>query len=285
MQTWHRGRLTERQEDVVARWFPDAQLVRDMSWNLVDTAVLAVDTGNGRAVVKAAGPGNRHIGREITAYQGFTNVLEHRGQAPRLLRHDRDANILAIEYLQGSSVEGNDAELLPDTYFQAGELCRAFHEQAERADPDWDAAAVAKSIAWLDKPHRIKPGDEERLRTILLGHRPQPVNVVPTHGDWQPRNWLIDGGTLKVIDFGRFAWRPAIDDFGRLAAQQWRQDDRLERAFFAGYGHDPRTPELWRMTAVHHAVGTAVWAYQVGDEPFEMQGHRMIAEALGLFDD
>ena len=28
------------------------------------------------------------------------------------------------------------------------------------------------------------------------------------------------------------------------------------------------------------AIGTAAWAYQVGDRPFEEQGHRMIAAAL-----
>ena len=28
------------------------------------------------------------------------------------------------------------------------------------------------------------------------------------------------------------------------------------------------------------AIGTAVWAHNAGDERFEQQGHRMIAEAL-----
>lgn len=37
------------------------------------------------------------------------------------------------------------------------------------------------------------------------------------------------------------------------------------------------------MATVHEAIGTAVWAYQVGDERFERQGHRMVAEALELF--
>jgi hypothetical protein len=37
------------------------------------------------------------------------------------------------------------------------------------------------------------------------------------------------------------------------------------------------------MLAVHEAIGTAVWAHQVGDERFESQGHRMIADALALF--
>lgn len=267
----------------MARWFPDARLLRDMSWNLVDTVVLDVDCGEGRVVVKAAGPGNRHIGREIDAYQGFTGVLERAGRAARLLRHDREANILIIRYLDGSLVEGSAAEFAPDTYRQAGALSRTLHDQARRVDSDWDAAAVAKSLDWLTKPHRI-PGDQAaRLQTILRRHRPQPATVVPTHGDWQPRNWLVCDGVVKVIDFGKFAWRPAMDDFGRLAAQQWRRDPRLEAAFFAGYGEDPRSPDLWRMHAVHHAVGTAVWAHQVGDEPFEKQGHRMICEALALF--
>ena len=31
---------------------------------------------------------------------------------------------------------------------------------------------------------------------------------------------------------------------------------------------------------LREAVGTAVWAYQVGDEPFEKQGHRMLQDAL-----
>ncbi|ANW67806.1 aminoglycoside phosphotransferase [Mycobacterium sp. djl-10] len=255
-----------------------------MSWDLVDTAVLDLDSGRGRIVVKAAGAGNRHIGREITAYEGFTTVLERTRRASQLLHHDRDANILAIRFLKGSLVEGSDAEFAADTHYQAGILLRAFHDQAQRIDPDWDSAAVAKSLAWLDKPHRIPLDHAAKLRTILLGHRPSPIAVVPTHGDWQPRNWLVGDGVIKVIDFGRFGWRPAVTDFNRLAVQQWKTDPSLEQSFFLGYGGDPRTPELWTMTAVHEAIGTAAWAHHVGDVPFENQGHRMIAEALELFD-
>ncbi|MGE2717530.1 phosphotransferase family protein [Mycolicibacterium litorale] len=254
-----------------------------MSWDLVDTVVLDVDTERGRVVIKAAGPHNHHIGREITAYQGFTDCLARRGHAAQLLHHDRDANLLVIQHLRGSLAQGSDAESTPDTYWQAGRLARAFHGQAHHIDHHWDAAAVAKSHAWLDKPHRIEPQVTARLRTILTGHQSRPVTVVPTHGDWQPRNWLVDGGTVKVIDFGRFAWRPSASEFCRLAAQQWRQDPSLEDAFFAGYGGDPRSPEQWRMLALHEAIGTAVWAFQVGDVPFENQGHRMLADALALF--
>jgi Phosphotransferase enzyme family len=254
-----------------------------MSWNLVDTAVLDVDSGIGRVVIKAAGPGNHHIGREITAHLEFTDCLARTGHASRLVHHDRTANLLVTGYLDGVLVEGADEELAPDTYRQAGRLARLFHGQTARTDPEWEAAAVAKSLSWLDGPHRIEPRTAAGLREILAGHHARPVTVVPTHGDWQPRNWLSDDGTIKVIDFGRFAWRPAVSDFCRLAAQQWRGDPRLEEAFFDGYGGDPRSPDRWRMFTVHEAIGTAAWAYQVGDRPFERQGHRMITEALALF--
>lgn len=109
------------------------------------------------------------------------------------------------------------------------------------------------------------------------------MRVVPTHGDWHPRNWLIDQGIVRVIDFGRFAMRPASTDLTRLAAQQWNGHPELEAAFFDGYGDDPRDPELWRLEALRQAVGTACWAHKVGDEAFEQQGHRMLVEALAAY--
>lgn len=85
---------------------------------------------------------------------------------------------------------------------------------------------------------------------------------------------------VRAIAFGRFAYRPAMTDLARLAAQQWRGRPALERAFLDGYGPDPREPDLWRLNALREAIGAACWAYQVRDEPFERQGHRVLAEAL-----
>jgi hypothetical protein len=64
--------------------------------------------------------------------------------------------------------------------------------------------------------------------------------------------------TVRVIDFGRFEWRPAITDFCRPAAGQWRSKRELELAFFSGYGEDPREPEQWRASTLHDAISTAV---------------------------
>ncbi|MGC0365910.1 hypothetical protein ABH922_003894 [Rhodococcus sp. 27YEA15] len=108
---------------------------------------------------------------------------------------------------------GTPAECDHDIYRQAGDALRIFHGQSEWLDHDAVSGLVAKSIAWLDQPHRIS----------------------------------------------------------------------LERAFFEGYGTDPREPELWALLSLREAVGTAVWAYQVGDTSFERPGRRMIEEALELF--
>jgi Ser/Thr protein kinase RdoA (MazF antagonist) len=99
---------------------------------------------------------------------------------------------------------------------------------------------------------------------------------VPTHGDWQPRNWLVDDGTVRVIDFGRADLRPRAEDFLRLARQDFARDPRLEEAFLEAYGEDPREPEAWRRAQVAEAVATAVWAYGVGDTAFERSGHRQL---------
>jgi hypothetical protein len=85
---------------------------------------------------------------------------------------------------------------------------------------------------------------------------------------------------VSIIDFGRAAMRPALTDFVRLAAQDFRRDPSLETAFLDGYGHDPREAQAWHRSRVREAIGTAAWAYRVGEERFEAQGHRMIAEAL-----
>ena len=103
-----------------------------------------------------------------------------------------------------------------------------------------------------------------------------PADLVPTHGDWQPRNWLVDDGTVRVIDFGRADLRPRQEDFLRLARQDFARDSRLEQAFLDGYGDDPREPAAWRRAQVAEAVATAVWSYGVGDTAFEQSGHRQL---------
>jgi hypothetical protein len=273
-------RLTQEQQALVCEWLPQAEFVADLSWELMGTAVLHLRTPDGDRIVKAGGPTNHHIGRERNAHLGFTGPWLAQGRAAPMLASDPDTNMLLLDYLPGELAQGHAAECDPETYRQAGAMLAAFHGQAARPDPDYEARMTRKAIASLDTPHRIAQEPVDRLRQLLLSVEPEPVTLVPTHGDWHPRNWLIDNGFVRAIDFGRFDWRPALTDFARLAVRQFAANPTLEAAFLEGYGADPRTPELWRILQIREAIGTAVWAYQVGDEPFEQEGHRMIANVL-----
>ncbi|MGW6199374.1 phosphotransferase family protein [Kribbella sp. NPDC055110] len=49
----------------------------------------------------------------------------------------------------------------------------------------------------------MSPAIRRTGRQLRIPREPPPATLVPTHGDWQPRNWLVDNGTVRVIDFGR----------------------------------------------------------------------------------
>lgn len=278
-----RGVLDETQAQFVLQHPIDPKIVNDMSWGLVDTKVLHVRDGGRDVVVKAAGPAGHHIGREITAHESYTAPLVERDRTGRLIAADRAANVLITEYQTGELVEGTPYQFSPDVHAQAGVMLRVLHGQARRLDGEYEYLATAKAIAWLDRNHRVERHAEADARRVLNAYRPRPVETVPTHGDWQPRNWLIDGHHVRAIDFGRFDFRPPATDLARLTSQQWKDDSSLEHAFLDSYGSDPRDGDQWSIELLREAIGTAVWAYQVSDIELEAHGHRLLSEALARF--
>ena len=272
--------LTRAQRLLVESWLPGAVVEVDHSWGLIDTVVLQVASQGRQYIVKASGLSDHHLGREITAHETATGPLLALGSAARLVAADRETRVLVTEYLPGRLVEGTSAERDAGVHRQAGTLLRAFHNQSSRVDEAAEAHLVSRAAAWLDSPHRIHAEHNAQARELLADYRPRSVEIVPTHGDWQPRNWLLHDDRVKVIDFGRFDHRPRSSDLTRLARQQWRDRPDLEAAFFDGYGSDPRAEPGWTMLLLMEAIGTAAWAFQVGDQAFEAQGHRMLAESL-----
>ncbi|KQR07250.1 aminoglycoside phosphotransferase family protein [Cellulomonas sp. Leaf334] len=271
--------LAAAQRTAVDAWFPGAELVADHSWVLLGRTVLRLRHEGRDVVVKAGRPDDHHMDREIAAHAEVVAPLADRALAPHLLRAEPSLRLLATTWLPGLLVEGTPAEHEPQVYRQAGRLLALFHAQQSRPGGDHELRADARSLAWLQGEHRIPDDVVARLRAELA-HPVPPRPLVPTHGDWQPRNWLVDDGRVAVIDFGRTDWRPAATDLTRLHAKQLRGRPDLERALLDGYGGDPREPLTWRRDRLREAVGTAVWAYKVGDAGFEQEGHRMIADVL-----
>ncbi|WP_460855148.1 phosphotransferase [Nocardiopsis coralliicola] len=272
--------FSPRQRELVRAWLPGAEVAADHSWGLTSTAVLELRRGADRYIAKAGGADDHHIAREIRAHREWLRPWTAAGRAPELVHADRGAKLVVTRYLPGRLVEGTGDEYAPQTYRQAGELLAALHRHTGVSDAGFEAREQAKALRLLDQPHRIAADVAARLRRMVESWPAPPSTLVPTHGDWQPRNWLIHSGTVSVIDFGRAGLRPASSDLGRLAAQQFRGAPALEAAFFDGYGADPREQAAWHRNRIREAIGTAVWAHRVGDEAFEQQGHRMLAEAL-----
>ncbi len=272
--------LSLRQRALLDQWLPGASVEKDHSWGLVETTVLEVLHEGSRFIVKAGGGDDHHIERELYAHFHWLLPWTSRGRAPALEHGDAEAKLLVTTYLPGRLVLGSDRGDDPSAYRQAGELLALFHAQAGVTDDHYEMRENEKALAWLSGPHRITPSVVALLRAQISAWPTPPATLTPTHGDWQPRNWLIRDGIVSVIDFGRAAMRPALTDFARLAAQDFRRDPNLEAAFLDGYGPDPRIPDTWYRTRVREAIGTACWAHRVGSESFEAQGHQMIAEVL-----
>lgn len=275
--------LSDGQRARVDDWFPGHEVVADHSWGLVDTVVEHRRWSGGDVVVKAAGPSNHHIAREVAGREQFSSVWE--GRIGRLLHADLQQNVLAVEYLPGELAQDSDHSLDPDLHRQAGELIAAFHAQASRVDVNHEAAMDAKALRWLEGPHRIRPEVERLGRDRIAAHDHPAATLVPTHGDWQERNWLVHEGELYVIDLGRFDWRPPLVDLVRLSRNEWLRAPSLADHFLAGYGSDPREGAAWERANLREAIGTVCWAHQVGDTAFEARGITHLAECLGIGED
>ncbi|MEO6998121.1 MAG: phosphotransferase [Terracoccus sp.] len=278
--------LSPDQQRLLEQWLPGAVLERDHSWGLVDTQVLEVVHAGCRYIVKAARPDDGHLPREIEAHQKWLTPWTSIDRVPLLAHHDLGARLVVTRYLPGELVLGSPAADDLDVYRQAGVLLALLHGQPPVVDGSYEPTANERALWWLQQPHRIDDTSVGRLKAEIASWPTPRARLVPTHGDWQPRNWLVHDGEVRIIDLGRAALRPPMSDLTRLAAQDFQRDSRLETAFLAGYGSDPRVDEpgsahAWFRTRVREAIGTATWAHQVGDLAFEAQGHRMIADVLG----
>lgn len=271
--------LTSRQLALLRTWVGEWQLVSDLSWPLQDTTVLRIKGAGDDMVVKASAT-SHHIQREIWAHEGHLNHMT--GVVPALLHADYDAGILVTRYLPGDLLLGTPDERSATTYRQAGALLARFMVGMGDSD-DYMSHHIEKARGLVDRAAGLAPASHlRRAGSDLDAMLPMTVPLVLTHGDYQPRNWLHSAsGELLLIDFGRASPRHWTSELPRLESTAF--DDRtLRDAFFDGLGFEPASEDA----AVHHlerlgmALGTIVWAHDIGDHVFEEEGRGMLAQAL-----
>lgn len=277
--------ITEEQNGLLTSWLGGFRVVRDHSWPLQDTTVLQLETAVGDHVMVKASGTSHHIRREIAAYSRGLPGLE--GNVPVMLHAAPDAGLLVTRYLPGAVVAGTPAEEDPETYRQAGELLRLLHQPAGTSGSYLKSLTI-RTTSMLERAHGLLARPVLRgLASAIAAVEHFPVEVVTTHGDYQPRNWLHDDGTIRVIDFGRAELRPWVHDLVRLGHQQLLGQPGLTASFHAGLGRLVATEEdrqSWRLENLNQAVGTVVWAHHVGDRDFEQQGVRMVERVLDGFE-
>ena len=217
--------LDADQRQFVEAHVKGGRVVADHSWGQTDTVVLEVVAGPCRVIVKAGGPSNGHIAREIRGHREWAAPWRATGSAARMIAADERARVLITTYLEGQLVEGTPAQDDPGIYEQAGRLSAVFHDQYATADPTWNARLRDRTLRFLSMPHRIHPRIAEQVRQEVAGWPVGGATVVPTHGDWQPRNWLDDHGVradltslLGGVDHGHTD--AVLDGVGRVVELQ-----------------------------------------------------------------
>lgn len=256
--------LTPIQRDLLDQWLPGAELVTDRSaLHRTGTTALVIASGGSRFLAKTAAEGVRHIDRELAAFRSWLAPWTETGHAPSLVEADRNARIIVMTHLDGEPASTSAAIHDPEIYRQAGELLATFHAQASVEDEDYEPELNERALAWLDGTG-LEADLTERIRAEITSWPTPTAALVPTHGDWQPTSWVVDAGTLRVIDAGRFGFRPALYDLARLSAQDFISNDTFEKAFCEGYGSDPREPEAWHRLQVRDAISVAAWAHRTG---------------------
>lgn len=275
-----RGSLTRLQEAALATRFADVRLRADHTWPGGAT-VLEFTASAGRYILKAA-ENSHHLAREARAHREWLGQLT--GDVPEFVLYDAAAGLLVTRYIPGQLAKGAPQELAPDTYRQAGSLLARMHRGdtgAPRLSTRYEAAVARKAASLAERSVGLAPGWQLAEASAWLERfTPAPVDLVPTHGDFHPRNWLVRAdGTLALIDFGRAELRPWYTDLVRLEHQEFVGRNDLRRSLLDGYGPEadaPRTPGVL-LDHVAQSLGTLVWAHERGDVDFEEQGRRMLA--------
>jgi len=287
--------LRPEQRELLDGWLGPYRVLADHSWPQQTTRVLELDSPRaGHVIAKAstAAMSDHHLVRETLAFQEFGPRLG--AGFSTLLHADAAAHLLVLRHLPGRLAEGSDWELAPEVHRAAGELLGHLHRAAPpQPSAEYQVTIRDKCLLLLDRGRELLSATTwSTAREHLARFRPGTVELVPTHGDFQPRNWLVDpddrdsSGTprTRLIDLGRAERRPWYSDLVRLHHQSFVDHPELRLAVFAGLGRaeDPPDDELggWHLEHLLQSVGTVVWATDIGDRDFARRGEQMLERTL-----
>jgi Ser/Thr protein kinase RdoA (MazF antagonist) len=253
----------------------EVRVVADLSWPYEGSEVYRIRDEDGTEHILKRLINDTFYARETAGY-AWASALGPES-APRLEAADPHLRVVVTTFLPGVLLK--EAYLDParsaKAYRQIGEVLRRLHDSAA---PVGDSDVIDRLVAQTDT-HLERVGAEldaaqhDRIYRAAqqLATAAASMPAVPTHGDFWPRNLLIDmdSGKVAVIDFERAALAPAVRDLVRLETGVFARSLAARDAFFAGYGRDlaPVETRALRAWAVLDALSALAWALAYNDSP------------------
>ena len=222
--------------------------------------------------------------------RAYRDWLWHLDATPNLLGESETHSALLASAVPGKNVD----DVLPTseetltTYRQVGTFLQRFHTLPFEDDNPVPLLEDYRHRAktWLARADGLLEPDliawvaSRAAEAADLLEQMNPVRV-PCHRDYTARNWLVEvtnGVKLSVVDFEHSSPNFWLFDVEKLVMEVGGTG--LEAAFWQGYGtslKDAETRVLERYSALN-ALSTVVWAREHGDEAFEADGRRRLAE-------
>lgn len=218
-------------------------VVADLSWPYEGSEVYRIRDGRGvDHIVKRLIDDGFHAME--TAGYAWARALGP-GRVPLLEAADPTLRTVIVTFLPGQPMTDNvpvDREAA--AYRRAGRLLALLHH----TEPPVPDTAVLDRL--LDRSEERLAGaadeltarqrDLARRAATLLGDLAAELRAVPTHGDFQARNLLLDpvSGTVAVIDFEKAALAPPVRDLVRLEAGVFARRPETRSAFYEAYGRE-----------------------------------------------
>lgn len=270
-------------------------VVKDHSWDHQWSSVVQLrDQAGHEWFLKQHREHARYLA-EATAYQRWVPALGDR--APTLRAHDPARRAVILTALPGSPAPwptptSDPAHAAAETalHRQAGVLLRRLHSAHTTSPQPDDAATRLDEFDQLTGPaadlftHRELGFARAEIET--LADLPAP-RLVPCHRDYSMRNWLVEHGELRILDFEWTRLDVWVADLVRLHLGAWRTRPDLRDAFLDGYGSDRDLADTEQARLRACAAFTAVWlvikARESGQASFEQSNRdalrRLMAEA------
>ena len=270
--------------DFASRVLGPCRLIADLSWPYEGSEVYRIRDAHGVDHILKRLINDRFFRMEVDGYQ-LAPALGA-GRAPRLEVADEDLLAVIVTFLPGRPMLGEiDPAIEIPAYRQVGELLALLH--ASR--PATSETAVLERLLERADGQLAKAADELTAAQHALARRAAAVltdltpdlSAVPTHGDLQARNVLLDPSTATValIDFERAALAPAVRDLVRLEPGVLRRP-QLRAAFYDGYGRDldPAGQHALRAWVVLDSVSALAWGIPNGDTEIVQRARAALAD-------